>query len=895
MIKSIPGIRVLEIPFTGGVNESAASNAVPNEQALLMDNWRLSKDGTRIEKRLGLVEEVTNFAEDVYGYTTYYDATPNFCQLAILESQIKRKVGTGAWGSIHTFSGNIAHPIIPLEIQDKIFVINEVDSRVILSNGSDYQIGIAAPITLPTLTLSFAVDDTLPLSDAMNYANQGAMDAVWTDADAVDGVSTRAVSGPATQGPDGDAKYMKFDFVDGEANSYAKRTRSLTDVGNKFSITTALYFDAVGGDALHMGFHILVYNSIFLTHIVMDNGGVRIKSDDGDKVIATSLAKDAWHTWKFVIDGTDTAAPTIECFLDDVSKGTATFADSDTTADACHLYAEGFLDNINTPIIYMDSIYISGETGETANLEGTYRYAVSYARSGNFGCESNPIKSLVGSKAFVGAGLNDLTPGGTYTRAETKTYRVQIDTTGTPDKIKWSDDNGETWQSETLEISTTMYLPYGVTLTFGATTGHTATDYWYFTCYAGAACPVKQKVTISSIPVSSDAQVDQRKIYRTVAGGATFYWLTTINNNTTTTFTDNIPDSALGLVMGEDHDVMPNGKSAVWWDGRLWVSGSNCVYYSDVEIPEHFDLGLRVIKLRSGLIGDEIIRIIDYQDSLFIFKRRSTFMIMKKQDGTYGSYQIHKDFGFSAPWSVIEVRGLLMGYNDRGIEIYNGVQPQLNFGNEILTTLSTVDETKLDLIQAAHNPSHNEVLFSFPDRTGGNSAVTVVYNYISNAFFTFSFYKTPSCLSECKDSSKNYVLKMGTRDGYLDLCDSGYLDGATAISADIIKPWISIPEYGDIRRIELELEMPTNNTLTIDAYVNFDKDTKRTETLTGYTPSSTLRELRRVLFRKVELGQRGKYFNFRLRNSETMTGDLKLNKIVVYYRGRAMKEEISGD
>lgn len=60
------------------------------------------------------------------------------------------------------------------------------------------------------------------------------------------------------------------------------------------------------------------------------------------------------------------------------------------------------------------------------------------------------------------------------------------------------------------------------------------------TCATG-----NKKVTVT-LPVSSDAGVTARKIYRTEAGGSTYKLLATISDNTTTSYLDNIADATLG-------------------------------------------------------------------------------------------------------------------------------------------------------------------------------------------------------------------------------------------------------------------------------------------------------------------------------------------------------------
>lgn len=56
---------------------------------------------------------------------------------------------------------------------------------------------------------------------------------------------------------------------------------------------------------------------------------------------------------------------------------------------------------------------------------------------------------------------------------------------------------------------------------------------------------VNGKVAVSAIPLGGSA-VTSRKLYRTIAAGATYLLLATIADNTTTTYTDNIADGSLG-------------------------------------------------------------------------------------------------------------------------------------------------------------------------------------------------------------------------------------------------------------------------------------------------------------------------------------------------------------
>ena len=90
-------------------------------------------------------------------------------------------------------------------------------------------------------------------------------------------------------------------------------------------------------------------------------------------------------------------------------------------------------------------------------------------------------KEKIGNLDFTGSGLDDMSIGGTYTEETDAEYLVEIDGTGTPDTFKWSKDGGTTWEATGVSITgSAQTLDNGVTVTFGATTGHTIGDQWTF-------------------------------------------------------------------------------------------------------------------------------------------------------------------------------------------------------------------------------------------------------------------------------------------------------------------------------------------------------------------------------------------------------------------------------
>jgi len=921
MLENVQGLKPVVIRLDGGVDEESPTDGLLQEDAVKMTNWRLSRDGKRIQKRAGLDEEGLVAAnEDVYGYATYTDSSGNHCQLAALEGQLMRKVGAGAWAQIYDWpsSATIDHTVKILEIQDKQFIITEKGSRVILSDGSVGQVGVSPPTTLPTATPQAISGVSPPLNEYMVYASQAAMNAVWTDGDTGTGASTWTTTDPGGNvGPDADSDYMRLYVTGSGATDIANRYRSLSGfVGKDYTIDLAVYMVSAcyAGKSTLSGFHIYYDDGDRRLHFSLGVDGLFCYADNGWR---TALVKKfipigKWIKLKIQIKknmefySSTTYRLDVTMEWDDAVQKTgileAHYPARSTSEGYCSLrqYRAGNF--------YIDHIIIATDEAVTAAaLTGHYKYAVSFIRGTNYICESNPVRSAISSVTFSGIGPNDMTVDSEseYTGDKTRVYKIQI-TSPLADEIRWSEDNGSTWIEDNRQVTSEMVLSYGVIINFATTSGHQMSDAWTFTCSVSEATPLYQAVRLSSIPTSADTTVTGRKIYRTNAGGSEFYYLTTIEDNTTTTYDDSKADAALGELMTTDHDLFTDastaiGKFAEWWDNRLWIAdhSENLIYYSAVRdggaAPCEFDIANRFIPVNRGDQDDVITALKAYKDALYVFKPNDIFIIQKTSSG-YGIYHLNSDLGCIADNCVCEVNDFLMFPSQRQIELYDGVRSyHPAFSVAVTKTFLTADPAGFKYMSIAHDKQYNEVWLSIPGRLSGAAAITIVWNYIRNKFYFFQFYKTPSVLARCKDLTGKSVLKMGTRDGYICLCDYGYADEATAITATYRKGWIDMIGHGVGRLLKTDYELPASMTITANIYVDMQTAVFRTYALTGDTPGATDIEQRRIISDKAELGTRHRYIAVEYANAENCGGDCKINQAVLWIRPDVVKNKVSPD
>ena len=289
MLEAIPGIRRLTIPMGGGLDESSPVTDVSIEDYIELDDWRISRDGKRIQKRYGIALDTSGIAANPYGFATYYDSTPAFCELIVNANSIQRDVAGAGWAVVHTFSSAIAHPVDVLEIQGKQFIINEVDSRMIHTDKADYQIGITAPTTLPTLTGGY---------DAALIEEACAALGTWTDGDAGAGASTQvAYDGKTT-----------FRFLNGGgAGDLACRYKFVTNtkMPQKFVIEASVYFNTLGNSTNDDYFAIYIgtgYGHVGLAADSKEYYVINGASWDDDFVPTGIITKqDQWISIKLVV------------------------------------------------------------------------------------------------------------------------------------------------------------------------------------------------------------------------------------------------------------------------------------------------------------------------------------------------------------------------------------------------------------------------------------------------------------------------------------------------------------------------------------------------------------------------------------------------------------------
>ena len=200
----------------------------------------------------------------------------------------------------------------------------------------------------------------------------------------------------------------------------------------------------------------------------------------------------------------------------------------------------------------------------------------------------------------------------------------------------------------------------------------------------------RQFVTLASLPVSADSQVNQREIWRTYGGGAIYFRAAVINDNTTTTFEDHVADyiglnSASGVdtlenVQLPDDNLVPQVTTGDTWGpyaGRAWwcrdsaAGAGGRVYYSPAGRAEAVQGFVDVTN-----DDDPTQKGITWNGANWVFTESKLFKI----EGTNEPFLSREVFGVpgtSQPHTVIATPFGIIYQSYDGIRAFNGTSAPL--------------------------------------------------------------------------------------------------------------------------------------------------------------------------------------------------------------------------
>ena len=265
------------------------------------------------------------------------------------------------------------------------------------------------------------------------------------------------------------------------------------------------------------------------------------------------------------------------------------------------------------------------------------------------------------------------------------------------------------------------------------------------TASAAVTVTAGQKVTVT-IPVysGSDYSITKRNIYRTLAGGASYYYDGQVADNSTTTFSSTQSDNALVQANslenyhGQDHNAPPSAPSLMAKrGGRIYLAVNQKLYYSK-RFYEYFpaDYWIAVGNMRN------ITGIINQLHTLQVSTKNSIERLL----GTSAQIESADYFQFKDSYSsrgVVAVRSMvdcdnyIILLNKDGLYVLNIDQVrELNpILNEYLKT--NINQSYIDKSCACFYDS--KYILSYPKGESTVPSETIYYDFVTGNYGIFDF------------------------------------------------------------------------------------------------------------------------------------------------------------
>lgn len=381
----------------------------------------------------------------------------------------------------------------------------------------------------------------------------------------------------------------------------------------------------------------------------------------------------------------------------------------------------------------------------------------------------------------------------------------------------------------------------GVTLADNGVGAMAAGTYQYYVVYVNSSTgsrsnpnltptsitqAASRRVTVSNIPTSTDAQVDQRELYRTTANGARFFRLAIIADNTTTTYSDNTIDTALSSVevqfdngaplSFQFHDVWKTNDQRVWWLNAQAGTGGRA-YYSPPGRPESVRGFIEVTGTDEFLTKG-----ISWNGANWIFGIAGLYRIAG-DDEPFVAIPMEGVPGTAFDWTVTPTPHGIAYLSYDGVYLFDGARASLIGFDEIAPIFRGETVENLDPIDGSNSPPTlmlyaRDQLYLCSRYTGGlNNGQTLVFNFRTRTWRDLglhleAIYKEPD--------TRNIIASF--RDNVYNLENPGVLlDGTTAIPIEweLSGALTDIAHVGTLQRVYLDL-VTGGSTLTVTLLID---------------------------------------------------------------------------
>ncbi len=246
-----------------------------------------------------------------------------------------------------------------------------------------------------------------------------------------------------------------------------------------------------------------------------------------------------------------------------------------------------------------------------------------------------------------------------------------------------------------------------------------------------------KQIDWTGIGVSTNGQVDARRLYRTLPNQTgEYFYVGQINDNFTTVFTDDIPLDDLGDTISWDNAEPPAGlRFGDLWMERFFATDGTYVYFSESSMPESWAEDSIIEVFTDD--GHEIRGICAFGDRLIIGKTNKVHYVVNTGPRKFERYTLSDRHGVWSHASMKVAEGWLYWYGGDNVYRSNGTTVEGMGSYAIKKILAAVPDDQKEEASAAIYESLNWYVLTLPQNTSGTDRITVVCNYKTGAWTTF--------------------------------------------------------------------------------------------------------------------------------------------------------------
>jgi len=287
-----------------------------------------------------------------------------------------------------------------------------------------------------------------------------------------------------------------------------------------------------------------------------------------------------------------------------------------------------------------------------------------------------------------------------------------------------------------------------------------------------------KKIVYSAIPVSSNAQVNGRRLFRTLKGSSGEYLFDSeITDNFLTTYESNIIDTALGRSASTSNGLPPNVVIFMeLFKEHLFVTDGRDLYPSRTGFPESFDAEFRISVFADD--GHAIRGMLAYGDRMLVGKTNQVHYIIGTDESDFALRTLSDKHGCASGYSMKTVEGLAFWYEGEDVIMTDG-QSVRGIANPKIRDLLAA-EPVADRYRAVGwiVPRIGWYVLSLP------SGKEIVYNFRSQGWDVFKRGTLASAYyaDEVFGSDLERAIYAVFTDGHLYELESGNTDNGQAIS-----------------------------------------------------------------------------------------------------------------